>query len=334
MVGFLRNIFKPNAPIQGSEVADIYRSLRHQVLSISPTDIGLSTDSPNRVWAVLVETGYRFPRSVVSLVTIADGTVSLYFSTGGGIIGIGQHQEPREACFDLLTLAPQFLPHAQPTTIFPLPNIGHTQFYFLTYDGAFMYDAQEKDLTFNRSPLSPLFHKAQAVITQARIAEGKAKESAQRLLYAARTGDTEGLRALLDAGTSVNSADKTGLTPLMASSFTGKADVVRLLLDSGATIDAMDSCGYTALIFACNAGQQDCAHLLIERGADINHRDNDASTPIMFAAQHGYNKVVRLLLDHGADPEFKGKHGLSAIGFAKQNRHTETESILVNHTKG
>lgn len=271
---------------------------------------------------------------MVSLVTIADGTVSLYFSTGGGLIGIGQHQGPREACFDLLTLVPQFLQHAQPTTTFPLPNIGHTQFFFLTYDGAFMYDAPEKDLAFSRSPLSPLFHKAQAVITQARIAEGKTKESAQRLLYAARTGDTGGLRSLLDAGSSVDIADKTGLTPLMASSFTGKTEVVRLLLDAGATVDATDSCGYTALMFACNSGQQDCAQLLIEKGADINHRDNDASTPIMFAAQHGYNEVVRLLLDHGADPEFKGQHGLSAIGFAKQNRHAETESILVNHTRG
>jgi hypothetical protein len=65
-------------------LADIYRDLRNKVLTLDPSKIGLSSFGSNRVWGVVMETGYT--GAVVTLVTIADGTVSLYFSNGGGII--------------------------------------------------------------------------------------------------------------------------------------------------------------------------------------------------------------------------------------------------------
>lgn len=310
------------------KVVDTYNGLREQVLRLDPKTIGLNESSSNRIWAILMETGY--PEAVATLVTVADGTVSLYFSNGGAIIGVGQHDEPRKAGNDLLKASPQFLQHAKPTKEFPLPEIGHTRFYFMTFDGAYTVDSVEDDLGKNRSPLSPLFYKAQDVITQARFAEEKTKESTIRILHAATVGDATELRSLLNAGVSANMADETGLTPLMASSYAGKIDTARLLLDSGAQIDAIDKVGYTALMYACNAGHKGCAEMLVAKGSDVNHRDNDDSTPIMFAAQNAHNDIVRLLLAHGADPQFKGKHGLSALGFARQNGHSETERILTS----
>ena len=155
------------------KVADVYTGLRQQLLVLDPKTIGLGLSSTNRVWAVLMETGY--PEAVVTLATILDGTVSLYFSNGGGIIGVGQHEEPRRTCLALLAVAPEFLKHAQPTKDFRLPKIGHTRFIFLTYEGAFAVEAVEDDLGNQRSPLSPLFYKAQDVITAARMAEEKAR---------------------------------------------------------------------------------------------------------------------------------------------------------------
>jgi hypothetical protein len=249
---------------------------------------------------------------------------------GGGIIGVGQHDGPRKALDNLLSAAPQFLNQAQPTKEFPLPTMGHTRFYFMTFDGIFTTEAIEEDFGEHRVPLSPVFYKAQEVITQARLADEKVQASVASMLHAATTGDIEGLRALLAAGSSIDVADPTGLTSLMASSYAGKTQTVKYILDAGAKIDATDNCGYTALMFACNSGQTACAELLIEKGAAINQGDKDSSTPIMFAAQHAHNDIVRLLLAHGADPEFKGKHGLSALGLARQNGHTNTEHILTN----
>jgi hypothetical protein len=154
------------------KVADVYTGLRQQLLTLDPKTIGLSA-SNNRVWAVLMETGY--PEAVVTLATIGDGTVSLYFSNGGGIIGVGQHEGPRRTCLALLAVAPEFLRYAQPTTDFRLPTNGRTRFVFLTFDGAFAAEAAEDDLGNKKSPLSPLFYKAQDVITEARMAEEKTR---------------------------------------------------------------------------------------------------------------------------------------------------------------
>lgn len=160
-------------PVKENKVADVYQGLRQQVFKLDPRKIGLEPSAENRVWAVLMETGY--PQAVVTLVMIADGTVSIYFSHGGGIIGLGPHEGPRKASFDLLSIAPQFQHYATPTSDFPLPQPGHTRFYFLTYDGIGTVDGIEDDLGNNRSPLSPLFFKAQDVITQIRLTDEKRK---------------------------------------------------------------------------------------------------------------------------------------------------------------
>lgn len=308
------------------KVADVYTGLRQQLLTLDPKTVGLSPSTSNQVWAVVMETGY--PEAVVTLAAVGDGTVSLYFSNGGGIIGVGQHEETRKAGLELISAAQAVLKCAQHTDTFPLPENGHTRFHIMTFDGAYTADALEKELGDNQHQLSPLFYRAQDVITQARLIDEKRQRTTAEALHAATTGDAKALRSLLDSGIGPDIADHTGLTPLMAASYSGMTEAQVVLLDSGAKIDAIDSSGYTALMFACNAGKTDCARILIERNADINRGDKDSSTPIMFAAQHGHNEIIRMLLAKGADPHFKGKHGLSAIGFAQQNGHNESVRIL------
>jgi hypothetical protein len=66
-------------------LADVYRGLRAQALQLTAAQVGPA----DAVFGVLMETGY--PEAVVSLVALSDGTASLYFSNGGGIIGTGGH---------------------------------------------------------------------------------------------------------------------------------------------------------------------------------------------------------------------------------------------------
>jgi len=169
--------------------ADIYRNLRQQVLTLDPAKIGLRPTAANQVWGLLLETGY--PKAVVSLVTIADGTVSLYFSNGGGIIGVGQHDEPRKACEAFLAFAPKFIPYADRTEVFPLPSEGHTRFYFFTFNGILTVDANEDELGNNRSPLSPLFHKGHEVITAALRIDEKLKGGQNAVTGDGRVATTE-----------------------------------------------------------------------------------------------------------------------------------------------
>jgi len=309
------------------EAAEIYLRLRNQIFSLTMDQITSLLEPSSPLIGVLMESGYK--DAVVTLVAIADGTVSLYFSNGGGMIGLGEYETVTNASIDFLSSANRFISHTQPTTNYPLPSKGHTNFYFITINRTLFATAKESDLEHNRHPLSPLFLKAHSVISQSRLVDEKRQKNFQELMQAVTTGNEAKVSELLHALPNPNISDPTGLTPLMASAYSGQERIVQQLLDWKAKIDQKDSEGYTALMFACNAGQFTCVKLLLEHGANVNAAANDGSTPVMFAAQHGHNDIVRYLLGKGADPTVVGKHGLSAIDFAKQNNLVETEMILL-----
>ena len=308
------------------KVAQVYSDLRNKALSVRADQIGLKPDAANPIFGMLMETGYE--DAVITLSAMGEGSVSLYFSNGGGIIGLGEHEGPRKAGLELLAFANQFLSHLRPTRDFPLPKTGNTTFYVLTINGVLTATAKEDDLGNKRLPLSPLFLKAHEVITEARLVDEQRQRNFQELMHAATTGDLDKIKFMIAKAVNIDVSDHEGTTPLMAASYSGHVEIMGLLLDAGVPIDAKDSSGYTALMFACNAGQQSTARYLVERGANIHETDKDGSTPIMFCAQQGHNDLVRFLLERGADPTQKGKHGLSAISFAQQNGLTETEKIL------
>jgi hypothetical protein len=308
------------------EPAEVYLDLRNQILSLKAGQVESLLEPSAPLLGMIMETGYD--TAVATLVAVADGTLSLYFSNGGGMLGLGEHEGPRNAAMDYLHFATQFISRAKPTTSFDLPSKGSTTFFFITKTGVLSATALENDLGNNRLPLSPLFHKAHEVISQARLVNDEIERTTRELLSAAASGDESKLRELLGKNMSPNVADSSGLTPLMAAAHSGQTGTLKLLLERDVTIDQKDSSGYTALMFACNAGKLNCVKVLIENGADVHAEANDGSTPIMFSAQHGHNDIVRLLLGQGADPNKKGRHGLSAIDFAKQNGLKETELIL------
>ena len=84
------------------------------------------------------------------------------------MIGIGQHETPRQIASELLALAPNYLSETSITTNYPVPTDGLTKFYFLTFDGVRTVEGKEDDLGNNRHALSPLFHKAHDLISAAR----------------------------------------------------------------------------------------------------------------------------------------------------------------------
>jgi hypothetical protein len=118
------------------------------------------------VWAVLMETGY--PEAVASLVTVADGTTSLYFSNGGGIIGAGQHPSVRASAERFLTLVDAQVGQLAIADDHPIPSVGRVRFYARTFTGLRTAEAAESDLGEGRHPLSPLFYAGHAVITAIR----------------------------------------------------------------------------------------------------------------------------------------------------------------------
>lgn len=143
--------------------------LRDEALKHTAADFGLEPDDQHpRVWGVLMETGY--PKAVATLVTFAEGSTSLYFSNGGGIIGAGEHLPVRDASKQLLMIADRFFDEFEPAAETPMPDLGRVRFYVHGFDGLRTAEAPEDDLGYDRHKLSPVFHQAHEVIGQIRMA--------------------------------------------------------------------------------------------------------------------------------------------------------------------
>jgi ankyrin repeat protein len=83
-----------------------------------------------------------------------------------------------------------------------------------------------------------------------------------------------------DAGTKGGGNPKAGLTPLMYAARQGNIESARTLLDGGANIDAGSADHSTALLLAVINGHFDFAKEMIDRGADVNIRSMDGATPL------------------------------------------------------
>lgn len=116
-----------------------------------------------------METGY--PEGTATLVLLADGTTSLYLEGGGGIIGGGAHDLIEKATKAVVKAAENYYGSMTQTASFPLPAVGNTRFFILTYSGVYTIEALEDDLGEERHHLTPLFYKCHDVITALRELE-------------------------------------------------------------------------------------------------------------------------------------------------------------------
>jgi len=150
------------------DAAAMSRTLREKALAVTAADLGLEPGGarPN-VWGVLMEMGY--PQAVASLATFADGSVSLYISTGGGVIGAGEHKPVRDEAEKFLMVVQENLAEFLPTEQTPLPKEGRVRFYVRTHAGTLTAEADEKLLGNRLHKLSPVFLAGHAVITQMRL---------------------------------------------------------------------------------------------------------------------------------------------------------------------
>jgi len=115
-----------------------------------------------------METGLL--NGISTLVVLADGTVSLYFSKVGGILGSGQLEVARKAAETLLDAAPEFIGGMAETLDHQLPRRGQTLIYVLRGQDVFKSEFQADDPRNTKSPIAPLYSKALDVVTQIRLA--------------------------------------------------------------------------------------------------------------------------------------------------------------------
>lgn len=154
------------ADAETSPQAQAMKGLRDKLLTSSAEDIGLTgKDAKAQVWGVLMEMG--FASGVATLVSVRDGTASLYTNTGGGVLG--GHSAQKEAK-RFVAEAEKHLASMKPEKSFPYPAVGRIKFYLLTRDGVYAVEVDEKEVTSGGHTLSPLFSAGNDVLTALRIA--------------------------------------------------------------------------------------------------------------------------------------------------------------------
>jgi ankyrin repeat protein len=125
------------------------------------------------------------------------------------------------------------------------------------------------------------------------------------LMYAARYGDGDSLRRLLEAGADPNARNEAGVTPLMWA--LANTENTRVLLEHKADANARSENARTPLLIATSQfGSAAVVKLLLEAGANPNGAGLRGTTPLAEASVLGDDVVFRLLLEHGADPKKVG----------------------------
>jgi hypothetical protein len=144
-----------------------YMDLRKMVLRVDPAEIELSDGGWPGASVALME--MPVGDATATIVAVADGTVSLYTSTGGGTIGAGEHLSARQAGHRFLKAAADSAPWMTPTTDFPLPTEGMVRFHVRTPEGDVTGEASEEVLRARRHHLAPLYLAGQDVLTEIRV---------------------------------------------------------------------------------------------------------------------------------------------------------------------
>jgi len=178
-------------------------------------------------------------------------------------------------------------------------------------------------------------------------AQGRVKKGGYTaLLFAARQGDIDSVRLLLDAGAPLEAQVADGYTPLLMALHSGHTELSRYLLDRGANPNASEL-GYSALHIAVLRGNLEMVNMLLDAGADINstitrpapmERFTDkwmvlplavlGHTPMQLAAKYLETPIMKRLIEAGANPDEPTEDGttpLMAVAGVNINRNGSTD---------
>lgn len=150
---------------------------------------------------------------------------------------------------------------------------------------------------------------------------------ATALHYAAKYGNKEACKILLEAGAEVNlqyEKEAERLSPLLLAVRKGHVEVAELLLDHGADIE-LSGCIHdcvTPLRSAIYRRDEPMLKMLLKRGANPNRQDiavNATVGPPLFYARPA--SIMRIMLENGADPNIRDERGVTALSHFENHPH-------------
>src|SRR5262249_37331166 len=161
-----------------SDPKEMYPRLRSMMLKGTRPRSIPEPEAPTEPWGVLMDWGVQ--NGSATVMSMADGSASVYFISGGGFIGGKEIMRVREAAQRVVQEARAVQLPEKPTISFPLPETHGMIFYFLSDAGVYMRSTSQHELNSASHPLKKLGDAMQSVITQFRIWQAETKSKAKQ----------------------------------------------------------------------------------------------------------------------------------------------------------
>ena len=155
------------SPIGSATASAGTMELRRMWLKGMPREINI--EPMGEVLGVLFD--MSMSNGSASLAMTADGSTSLYFSGGGGIIGAGGHERVQMASSRLLRSVSERLELFEPAINHELPARGYFRFFVMTKGELLFADADQESTTAGTNKMSGLFRLADDVLTEVRLVD-------------------------------------------------------------------------------------------------------------------------------------------------------------------
>ncbi|MBU0859174.1 MAG: hypothetical protein KJ667_04495 [Alphaproteobacteria bacterium] len=145
---------------------DDIAALRHAALTAKSKDaFGETGMHPSAIWGVIMEVTYE--DGTITVISMVDGSATLYVSTGGGITGAGEDEHIAGLSSTISSGGGTFFArYGKPVKTFPVPATDNVHFYFLSDAKVLKTDEfTEDELAEDKLPLSPLFQAMHVLIS-------------------------------------------------------------------------------------------------------------------------------------------------------------------------
>lgn len=143
--------------------------LRNVFLTASAEKVGIqSSEEYPRVWGVAVDWSIG-DGEIATIISLSDGSASVYTTGMFGIIGGIGHDTVRAAAKKLVKEASRHFDDSTPTQDLSYPALDHVRFFLKTFNGVRVIETDLASLPERHNKYFTLFDSAQSVLTQLRL---------------------------------------------------------------------------------------------------------------------------------------------------------------------
>ena len=146
---------------------NLYEEMRNMAFKVKPEELGLSLPKDKVVVYGLVM-DWEMDGAIATTVSYQTGDASLYLSTGGAVIGGGQHQNVNSTAKKFVVFAQTFLDKATKVETHALPENKEVIFYFLTNKGIYAGKNKMENFENNSSVWIKLFEEGNNLLAELR----------------------------------------------------------------------------------------------------------------------------------------------------------------------